>query len=194
MTTNRIFSILTVALLAGCSGETAKTARQEHEAASAIKDTNPLDPQTAAGQFEKIKSLVGQWYLVGGNQLGKELEPNLEEPFVTYDLTAGGHCVIEKLFAGQPKEMTTIYHLDGGQLVLAHYCSLGNQPHMVAVPGLENQISFELVEVDNLSSEDDLHISSHSPEFGPQDELTAHWAATRDQKPASKSLFRVKRK
>jgi len=71
--------------------------------------------------------------------------------------------VIEKLFAGQPKEMTTIYHLDGGQLVLAHYCSLGNQPHMVAVPGR-------------------------------QDELTAHWAATRDQKPASQSLFRVQRK
>ena len=165
----------------------------------------PLASQTAVGQspqpkplnsqaqFEKIKELKGDWYLVGGNQLGKELEANPNEPFVTYEISAGGHCVIEKLFVGQPKEMTTIYHMDNGQLAMAHYCSLGNQPHMVAVKGDDQNIIFQLTKVGNMSHPNDLHISSHSLDFG-NNELTAHWGATKDQKPASTSRFRVKRK
>lgn len=155
-------------------------------------DALPVDQ--AAAQFANIKSLVGEWYLTGGNQLGRELEPNLEKPFVTYALTAGGHCVIEKLFVGQPKEMTTIYHLDEGRLVLAHYCSLGNQPHMVAVPGKDNEITFRLTEVGNMPNENDLHISSHSLELHAEHEMTAHWGATKDKKPANQSKFRVLRK
>ncbi len=176
--------------LVGCSSQVAVEEAAAPGATPILQSGGP----DAAVQFEKIKSLVGQWYLVGGKQLGRELEPKPDEPFVTYAESAGGHCVIEKLFVGQPKEMTTVYHLDGDRLVLAHYCSLGNQPHMVAIPSGENEISFELVKVGNMINQNDLHISSHSLEFVSNDELTAHWSATKDQKPASNSLFKVKRK
>ena len=92
----------------------------------------PPQPLDAQARFEKIKSLKGDWYLIAGNQLGQALEANPDEPFVRYEIGAGGHCVIEKLFVGQPKEMTTIYHMDNGKLAITHYCRLGNQPHMVA--------------------------------------------------------------
>ena len=153
-----------------------------------------VDTTAASKQFEKIKSLAGNWYLTGGNQLGNELKPNLDVPFLTYSISAGGHCVIEKLFAGQPKEMTTIYHMDRGHLALEHYCSLGNQPTMLANPGDDKEIVFFLTGVGNMTDPNDLHISSHSLAFTGADELTAHWGATKDQAEANQSVFHVVRK
>ena len=160
---------------------------------TAFGQTSQTQPLDAQARFEKIKSLKGDWYLIGGNQLGQELEANPDEPFVRYEISAGGHCVIEKLFVGQPKEMTTIYYMDNGKLAMAHYCSLGNQPHMVAEEGSDPNIFFRLTKVGNMTDPNDLHISSHSLVFN-QDELTALWGATKDQKAASTSEFRVKRK
>ncbi|MDG1872473.1 MAG: hypothetical protein P8J27_01080 [Mariniblastus sp.] len=160
--------------------------------ATAISDS--ADTKSFEQEFEKIKSLEGNWYLTGGNQLGKELEPNPEVPFLTYHISAAGHCVIEKLFAGQTKEMTTVYFIDKGQLAMHHYCSLGNQPFMVAEPGDGKNIVFRLSGVGNMSDPNDLHISSHSLEFKGANLLTAHWGATQEQSPASTSVFEVERK
>lgn len=143
-----------------------------------------VDVELSERQFEKIKSLAGNWYLTGGNQLGKELEPNPEDRFLTYATSAAGHCVIEKLFAGQTKEMTTVYFIDNGQLAMHHYCSLGSQPLMVAVAEEGDEIVFRLLTVGNMSDPNDLHISSHSLEFKGENTLTAHWGATKEQTPA----------
>ena len=37
-------------------------------------------------------------------------------------------------FPGQPMEMLSIYHQDKGDLLMTHYCILGNQPKMKADP------------------------------------------------------------
>jgi hypothetical protein len=49
--------------------------------------------------------------------------------------------------------MSTVYHLDGDELRLTHYCSAGNQPRMKAtsVSADGRTIEFELVDVTNLS-------------------------------------------
>lgn len=104
----------------GCSKVTRES-EQEILPSQGVKSLeNTVDGELSERQFEKIKSLVGNWYLTGGNQLGKELEPDLEVPFLTYATSAAGNCVIEKLFAGQTKEMTTVYFLDNGQLSMHH--------------------------------------------------------------------------
>ena len=36
----------------------------------------------------------------------------------------------ETLFPGTPNEMISMYHLADGQLVMTHYCAMGNQPRM----------------------------------------------------------------
>ena len=143
--------------------------------------------------FNRLKSLSGEWYLTGGVRLGKKLEANPNEPFLDYAISSGGHAVIEKLFVGQPQEMTTVYYLDQGQLRMDHYCSLGNQPRMVAIPSANNEILFQLVSVGNMPNKDDLHISSHSLEFPGPDELTVRWGATEGQKESGGSVYRVKR-
>ena len=178
----------------GCSKVTRESEQEILPSQGVKAPGSKVDGELSERQFEKIKSLVGNWYLTGGNQLGKELEPDLEVPFLTYATSAAGNCVIEKLFAGQTKEMTTVYFLDNGQLSMHHYCSLGNQPSMVAVPSAVDEIVFELLAVGNMSDPNDLHISSHSLKFEGEDILTAHWGATKEQTAASSSVFNVERK
>jgi hypothetical protein len=40
--------------------------------------------------------------------------------------------LVERLFPGAPQEMTTVYHREGADLALTHYCAGGNQPRMRA--------------------------------------------------------------
>lgn len=77
--------------------------------------------------------------------------------------------------------------------MLEHYCSLGNQPRMVAVTGSSGEITFMLLSVSNMNDENDLHISSHAIEFDGIDELTAQWGNTQNGEPMSGSFYRVKR-
>ena len=122
-----------------------------------------------------------------------ELEKDPETAFLSYSVSSGGHAVIEKMYVGRPMEMTTVYYLDQGHLRMDHYCSLGNQPRMVAVPGGEDEIAFQLLDVGNMPDVDDLHISSHSLEFPGPGELTVYWGATEDQEDADGSMYRVRR-
>lgn len=167
-------------LLTGCSTS------QQHDGMHSDRVTGEAD-------FERVKSLSGDWYLVGGMRLGKQLEADPDDPFLSYSVSSGGHSVIEKLFVGKPNEMTSIYYLDSGRLMMDHYCSLGNQPRMVAIAGSEDEIPFRLITVGNMADADELHISSHALEFKGPDELTAHWGATRDRGAVSGSIYEVKR-
>lgn len=112
--------LVLVFALVGCTQDGKKAEQEITMPTEAASPASSAETEMAERQFEKIKSLVGDWYLTGGNQLGKELEPDPEVPFLTYGTSAAGNCVIEKLFAGQTKEMTTVYFLDNGQLSMHH--------------------------------------------------------------------------
>ncbi len=153
---------------------------------------NSISKAAAEKSFDRLKSLSGGWYLAGGTRLGKALEASPEDAFLAHSISSGGHAVIEKLFVGQPREMTTVYYLDQGRLRMDHYCSLGNQPRMVATPSDDNEISFRLLSVDNMPNKNDIYISSHAIEFSGPEEITAHWGATQNKKKSSGSMYRVK--
>src|SRR5437868_15374337 len=77
-------------------------------------------------QLDALKGLAGEW-------TGKAKHGDMEhEATVTYKVTAGGSAVVETVFPGTEHEMVTVYHQDGDDLVLTHYCMLGNQPRMRA--------------------------------------------------------------
>jgi hypothetical protein len=155
---------------------------------------NPLVGIASIAHYGVLKSLTGDWYLVGGERLGKKVEPNLKEPFMSYAVNSGGHAVVAKVFGGSPNEMISIYYLDMGRLKMDHYCSLGNQPRMVSVPSAGNLgLTFEVVGISNMPEKNDLHISSHKLEFNGADELTVYWGATKNQQPSSGSVYNVKR-
>src|SRR6058998_1207043 len=78
--------------------------------------------------LERLKKLAGTW--VAADKDGKPTDQVVS----VVRVTAAGSAVHETLFPGQPHEMVSLYHTDGADLVMTHYCSLGNQPRMKADP------------------------------------------------------------
>lgn len=103
--------------------------------------------------LEKLTKLVGTWVAAD-----KDNQPT-DQVVSVIKLTAGGSAVHETLFPGQPHEMVSIYTVDGDDLVMTHYCMLGNQPRMKADPkSPANQIRFVFAGGSNLNPQKDKHM------------------------------------
>jgi hypothetical protein len=104
-------------------------------------------------QFEKMKKLVGTW--VEADKEGKPTDTVVS----IIKLTAGGSAVHETTFPGQPHEMVSVYTAEGNDLVMTHYCVLGNQPRLKADPkSPANKLTFEFTGGTNLDPKKDKHM------------------------------------
>lgn len=139
--------------------------------------------------FERLKQLVGDWVVVSKI-------PGVEGKVgARYRLSGSGTAVVETLFPESPKEMITVYHRDGDQLVLTHYCCCGNQPRMRArLDGSRDQISFEFAGGSNLDPAKDKHMHDHRLRFTDTDHLRAEWDLFVDGKPAGTHALDLVRK
>jgi hypothetical protein len=121
--------------------------------ASAGKGQAKLPPPPTNANLEKMKKLAGTWLVAG-----KDGKPT-EEVASIIKVTAGGSAVHETLFPGQPHEMVSIYTASGPDLVMTHYCVLGNQPRMKADPkSPASQIVFQFDGGGNLDPKKDKHM------------------------------------
>jgi hypothetical protein len=110
-------------------------------------------------------------------------------------VTSGGSTVQETLFPGTEHEMVTMYHLDGADLILTHYCMLGNQPRMRAEPGKDaNTIVFQFVGGTNLKSTDDHHMHQATLNLDGKDRFKAEWVSCKDGKTCHQVQFDLVRK
>jgi len=50
----------------------------------------------------------------------------------SYYITGNNSAVVENLTTGGTPNMTSVYHLDGADLRMTHYCGAGNQPRLKA--------------------------------------------------------------
>ena len=103
--------------------------------------------------FELVKTLVGTW------QGSKQALDGQETITVEYALTSRGTAVIERMFPGTPKEMVSIYTQDGHEMVMTHYCALGNQPRMkTSSPVTGNSITMSYIDGTGIHSLQDKHM------------------------------------
>jgi hypothetical protein len=117
------------------------------------KHNHPLPPAPTNAGLEKMKALVGTW--VEADKDGKPTDKVVS----VIKVTAGGSAVEETIFPGQPMEMVSLYTAEGSNLLMTHYCVLGNQPRMKADPKSgDNQIKFEFVGGSNLDPKKDKHM------------------------------------
>lgn len=125
------------------------------------EDKHNHSPTTAKNAgLEKMKTLVGTW--VAADKDGKPTNDVVS----VIKLTAGGSAVHETLFPDQPHEMISIYTADGSDLVLTHYCMLGNQPRMKAsTKSLGNKLNFEFAGGSNLNVKKDKHMHAATLTF-----------------------------
>lgn len=122
--------------------------------------TTKLPKGSLNSAFEKMKSLEGTWVVADAN--GKPTD----QVSSIIKVTAGGSAIHETLFPGQPQEMVSVYTVDGADLVMTHYCVLGNQPRLKADPkSPSNQIVFEFAGGSNLNPSKDKHMHSATLTF-----------------------------
>lgn len=120
----------------------------------------------AARDFVALRALAGEWTRVDGDG---------EQVVSGWRVTAAGTAVIETLFPGTDREMVTVYHPDGEDLVLTHYCIAGNAPRMRARPSGTDRLEFRCEGGANLSSEKDAHMHHAVIEWVDEDHIRARW-------------------
>jgi len=126
-------------------------------------------------EFEKMESLVGEW---------KGTSMNKKPAMVTYTLVSDDSALMERLAIGGESEMVTMYHPDGDHLMMTHYCSAHNQPRMRSqtVSGEIKKLTFDLVDVTNLSSPNAGHMKKLVVTFADRDHFTQEWTWTQNGK------------
>jgi hypothetical protein len=152
--------------------------------------TNAESQSTSAAQqaFDRLKALEGAWVDVDG------IFGTKGAVAVTYKVTSGGHSVIETFPAGTPHEMVTVYHLEGNDLVLTHYCTSNTQPRMKSVGLQGNSVTFTFVGGTNIDPASTSHMHSAKIEFVSANEIRGTWDNWEHGKLDHSATFRVVRK
>jgi len=146
----------------------------------------PRESKPNAG-FDKIKALQGTW--TGKDENGNPVG-------ITYKLVSAGSAIMETLDMADNKEaMVTMYHLDKDNLMMTHYCSLGNQPRMRAdrTPKAANTLAFSYVGATNLASADEDHMVKLLFTFKDADHFSQAWTLHSKGKGEHPSLFEFER-
>lgn len=122
-------------------------------AAADDKHDHAIPPAPTNSAFEKLKTLAGTW--VAADPDGKPTDQVVS----VFKLTAGGSVLHETIFPGQPHEMVSVYTVDGPDVVMTHYCMLGNQPQMKAKASSSgDKLKFDFVGGGNLDPSKDKHM------------------------------------
>jgi hypothetical protein len=151
-----------------------------------------IDAKTA---FKRIKTLVGTWKgkTVEEEKSGHEKgdQKHDAETTVIYKLTGAGSALVETQFPDSNHEMVSVYHLDGDDLRMTHYCAAGNQPRVKL--DRANSTADEFVFVfdggTNLNPEKDMHIHGVKITFDKDGGITSAWDGFMGGKKASTMKF-----
>ena len=159
-------------------------------AAVAAEEPKAAQAKTANAALERLKTLVGDWQKVDSKDgAGKNAIA------FRYRLTAGGSAVAETILPDSNMEMLSVYHTDGDQLVMTHYCCAGNQPRMRArLDRDKDELVFEFTGGSNLNPAKDWHIHNGRIRFIDADHLHSEWEFYVDGKSAGKHSFDLVRK
>ncbi len=127
--------------------------------------------------FQKLKALEGRW--VGPAVWDQGGEKGNVQFEVSYKVTSAGKAVVETMLPGTPGEMITVYHLDGDDLVLVHYCTSGNQPRMKLVSASDpSDLSFRCLGGTNMT-EADSHMHSARLRVVDEDHIRGEWSSVK---------------
>jgi len=107
--------------------------------------------------FGQLKSLAGDWE---GTYEWTGARTATGSMNATYYVTGNGSALVENLTMEGVPVMTSVYHLDGADLRMTHFCAAQNQPRLKAqrVDLAHGTIDFGFVDVTNLRSADAAHV------------------------------------
>lgn len=136
--------------------------------------------------FDRMKSLAGVW---------EGQTPDGMTAKITYAVVSNGSTVMETIDHDHMKgSMVTMYHLDGDNLMMTHYCSAGNQPRMRLVSSSPSEMTFEMFDATNLRSDKDAHMRKLVISWTDNDHISADWTMSKDGNDEHHGLFKLERK
>jgi len=121
-------------------------------------------------KFELLRQLAGKWEGISHSPEGEK------KAAVEYQLSSAGTVLLERLNPGQPDEMLSLYHGDGENLLMTHYCALGNQPRMKLAKSDDPKV-FKFVYFDGTSmdSAKDPHMHQLTMTLVEKNKITHEW-------------------
>ena len=132
--------------------------------------------QKNSPEFERMKGLVGTWQ--GKTDMGQ----GPVDLTVHFRLLAGGSVLEERVFAGTPNEMITMYYDQGGKLALTHYCMLGNRPGMLLTSSDAKSLNFDFDATCGINPTAESHMHALTIRFDNADTITTSCKAFMDGK------------
>ncbi len=134
----------------------------------------PATPELARAAFDRLKALEGNWE-------GRSTKGWTET--LRYEVIAGGSVVMEtSREAHEGHIMATMFHMDGDDLVLTHYCIAKNQPRMKATSFRDGgrTIVFTFTGGGNLPSRDTGHMDQAVITFDGPGTIRSRWTWYQD--------------
>jgi hypothetical protein len=145
---------------------------------------------SADAALNRLKKLAGEWQYVTAPD-----EASKGKTVVRYRVIGGGSAVVETIFPDSEMEMVSVYHRDGDELVMTHYCCCGNQPRLHALTsGDSSEIAFELTGGCNLNPAKDLHMHAFRVRFVDGDHLHSECQIFANGKVTDKHTLELVRK
>lgn len=136
-----------------------------------LADMDPKHPAPKMpAEFDKLKSLVGTWK--GTADMGGDKPVEVTN---TFELTSNGSAILEKVCAGSPHEMTSVYCAEDGKLIMTHYCSVGNHPKMNLLKSSDNEMDFAMKGISGLGSAKEMHMHGMNIVWKDANHITESW-------------------
>ena len=109
-------------------------------------------PTPASNALVKLRALTGEWE---GTLEWSGARTGTGTLKASYHLAGNKSAVIEDLMMGNDRDpsMMSVYHLDGADLRMTHYCAAQNQPRLKATRIDEDRIAFSFVDATNLTAQ-----------------------------------------
>jgi hypothetical protein len=167
-----IASVCAIMLLAGASWLTASESGTQ---------------KACSPEFERLKTLVGTWK--GKTDMGQ----GPIDMTVQYRLLAGGSVLEERVFAGTPNEMITMYYDKGGKLALTHYCMMGNRPGMLLKTSTDKTLKFDFDETCGIDASKESHMHALTLTFDDENTITTSCKAIIEGKEMAEHPTTLKR-
>jgi len=152
----------------------AQSKKAQPAAAAASPETIVYDAQSA---LAFLKTTSGDWMSGSGQYEHGGVAPAGNRSVVSVKTKAAGSAVVHTYAQGTPGEMETVFHMDGDQLLLTHYCALQNAPVLKFVKSnVPGELKFEFLGGTNFDPKVDAHL--HESTFVIKDKDTIEQRST----------------
>jgi hypothetical protein len=138
-------------------------------------DSKPNSSSNADVAFARLKTLVGEW----------EATTSSGKVHLSYELVSGDTALLERASSEKMPSMVTVYYVDGGRLLLTHYCMIGNQPRMQAkaLNPDTGELDFQFLDASNLASPAAGHMHNAKLRIVDNSHLVSEWQFYENGKP-----------